>query len=112
LRGTKRWGAPSCFDEQGWQGPTFGEAVSVKFHNGFTVSVIVVVALRLPDVPAILTVTDPVAAVALAVKVSVLVVVAGLGLNAAVTPLGQPTAKRVTLPLKPFAGVMLIVLVP
>jgi hypothetical protein len=90
----------------------FGEAVSLKFHNGFTLSVIVVVALRLPDVPAILTVTDPVAAVALAVKVSVVVVVAGLGLNVAVTPLGQPTAERVTLPLKPFDGMMLTVLVP
>ncbi len=90
----------------------FGEAVSAKLHNGFTVSVIVAVALRLSDVPSILTVTDPVAAVALAVNVSVLVVLAGLGLNTAVTPLGQPTAKRVTLPLKPFAGVMLIVLVP
>jgi hypothetical protein len=90
----------------------FGEAVSLKFHNGLTLIVICAVALRLPDVPSIVTVTDPVAAVALAVKVSVLLLVAGLGLNAAVTPLGQPAAERVTLPLKPFAGVMLIVLVP
>ena len=45
-------------------------------------------------------------------RVSVLLLVAGLGLNAAVTPLGKPDAERVTLPLKPFDGVMLIVLVP
>jgi hypothetical protein len=44
---------------------------------------------------------DPVAAVALAVRVSVLPLVAGLGLNAAVMPLGKPVAERVTLPLKP-----------
>jgi len=71
----------------------------------------VVVRVRLPDVPVIVTVAVPVAAVAPAVKVSVLVV-AGLGLNAAVTPLGKPDAEKVTLPLKPFAGVMVIVLVP
>src|ERR1039458_8740282 len=58
------------------------------------------------------TVTAPVAAVALAVSVSVLVEVVGFGLNAAVTPLGKPDAERVTLPLKPFTGVMVIVLVP
>ncbi len=72
----------------------------------------VVVPVKLPDVPVIVTVTVPVAALALAVKVNVLVEVAGLGLNAAVTPLGKPDAERVTLPLKPFAGVMVIVLVP
>jgi len=43
---------------------------------------------------------DPVAAVALAVRVSVLPLVAGLGLNAAVMPLGKPVAERVTLPLE------------
>jgi hypothetical protein len=72
----------------------------------------VVVSVKLPDVPVIVTVTVPVVALALAVNVNVLVVVAGLGLNAAVTPLGKPDAERVTLPLKPFAGVMVIALVP
>jgi hypothetical protein len=72
----------------------------------------VVVRVRLPDVPVMVTVAVPVTAVAPAVKVSVLLLVAGSGLNAAVTPLGKPAAERVTLPLKPFAGVMLIVLVP
>lgn len=68
--------------------------------------------VKLPDVPWIVTETVPVAAVALAVKVSVLVVVAGLGLKFAVTPLGRPEADRVTLPLKPSCGVMVMVLVP
>ena len=73
---------------------------------------IVVVCVKLPDVPVIVTVTVPVAAVALAVKVSVLLLLAGLGLNPAVTPLGKPDAERATLPLKPFNGMMAIVLVP
>jgi hypothetical protein len=30
----------------------------------------------------------------------------------AVTPVGKPEAERVTLPLKPFCGVMVMVLVP
>ncbi len=71
-----------------------------------------VVLFKLPDVPVIVTVAVPVAAVTLAVRVSVLLLVAGSGLNAAVTPLGKPDVERVTLPLKPFDGVMLIVLVP
>jgi hypothetical protein len=78
----------------------------------FTVSVTVVVCVRLPDVPVIVTVAVPVVAVLLAVSVSVLVEAAGLGLNAAVTPLGTPVADRFTLPAKPFEGVMVIVLVP
>ena len=60
----------------------------------------------------IVTVTVPVPAVALAVNVSVLLLLAGFGLNPAVTPLGKPVAEKVTLPLKPFDGVMVIVLVP
>jgi hypothetical protein len=89
-----------------------GLAESAKLGAAVTVRLSVVVSVRLPDVPVIVTVAVPVAAVALAVKVSVLVVVAGLGLNAAVTPLGKAAAESVTLPLNPFAGVMLIVLVP
>ena len=90
----------------------FGEADRLKFGEAFTVRLSVVVSVRVPDVPVIVTVAVPVAAVALAVRVSVLLLVAGLGLNAAVTPLGKPDAERVTLPLKPFNGVMVIVLVP
>jgi hypothetical protein len=77
-----------------------------------TVRVTVVVAVKLPDVPVIVTVEVPVAAVALAVSVNVLVEVVGFGLNPAVTPLGIPEADNVTLPLKPFDGTTVIVLVP
>jgi len=60
----------------------------------------------------IVTVAVPVIAVLLAVNVKVLVEVAGLGLNTAVTPLGTPVADKLTLLAKPFDGVMVIVLVP
>ena len=73
---------------------------------------IVVVLVRLPEVPVIVTVTVPVAAVLLAVRVRVLVVVVVLGLNEAVTPAGRPEADKFTLLLKPFSGLMVIVLVP
>src|SRR5207302_7341577 len=61
------------------------------------------------------TVTVPVVAVLLAVSVKVLLLVVGLvglGLNAAVTPLGRVEVDMVTLPLKPFCGVTVIVLCP
>jgi hypothetical protein len=58
------------------------------------------------------TVLVPVVAVLLAVKVSVLVPVAGFGLNDAVTPVPAPEAERVTAPEKPLDGVMVIVVVP
>jgi hypothetical protein len=69
------------------------------------------VCARLPDVPVIVTVAVPVAAVELAVRVRVLLLEAGSGLNAAVTPLGSPDAESVTLPAKPFNGVIVIALV-
>jgi hypothetical protein len=77
-----------------------------------TVRAIVVVLVRLPDVPVIVTVAVPVVAVPLAVSVTVLVAVAGLGLNDAVTPLGRPDADRLTLPPKPFCGVIVTALPP
>ena len=89
-----------------------GEAERLNVFGGFTVRLSTVVFVSVPCVPVIVTVAVPVVAVALAVKVSVLVEVAGFGLKAAVTPLGKPTAERVTLPVKPFAGVMVIALVP
>ena len=60
-----------------------------------TVRLIVVVCVRLPEVP-----------------VTVTLDVAGLGLNAALTPLGTPEAESVTWPVKPPDGVMVIVLLP
>ena len=62
----------------------------------------VVEFVRLPEVPVMVTVAVPNAAVLVAVRVSVLVVVVLLGLNNAVTPAGRPEAARLTLPLKPF----------
>ena len=75
----------------------------------------VVVGVKLPDVPVMITVVGPpVAAELLAASVSVLVPVTStvLGLNVAVTPLGSPLAVKFTLPVKLFAGVTVIVLVP
>ena len=77
-----------------------------------TVRAIVVVLVKVSDVPVTVTVPCPVVAVLLAVSVNVLVVVAGFGLKDAVTPLGRPDADKLTLPLKPFRGVTVIVLVP
>ena len=78
----------------------------------FTVSASFVVAVKLPDVPVMVTVADPVVAVLLAVSVSTLVPVVGFVPNAAVTPLGRPDAARVTLPVNPPTSVTVIVLVP
>ena len=50
-------------------------------------------------------------AVLLAVSVKVVVVADGFGLNEAVTPLGKPEAEKLTSPVKPFCGVILMVLV-
>jgi hypothetical protein len=71
---------------------------------------IVVVGVRLPDVPVIVTVAGPVVAERFAVNVKVLVV-ALVEVKAAVTPLGRPAADKVTLPPKPPVGVIVIVLV-
>jgi hypothetical protein len=91
-----------------------GEAERAKFAAGaeLTVRAIVVEFDKLPEVPVMVTVAAPVVAVPLAVSVNVLVVVAGFVLNDAVTPLGRPDADKVTLPLKPFCGVTVSVLVP
>jgi hypothetical protein len=59
---------------------------------------IVVVFVKLPDEPVTVTVTVPVVAVLLAVRVSVLLPAALGGLNDAVTPLGRPEADKLTRP--------------
>jgi hypothetical protein len=73
---------------------------------------IVVVLVKLPDVPVMVTEAVPVVAVLLAVNVKVLLLAVLLGLKEAVTPLGTPDADKLTLPLKPFCGVTVMVLVP
>jgi hypothetical protein len=91
-----------------------GEAAILKFGDAvaLTVRAIVVVAVRLPEVPVMVTVDVPVVAVLLAVKVSTLVPVVGFVPNVAVTPLGRPDAARVTLPVNPPASFTVMVLVP
>ena len=77
-----------------------------------TVREIAVIFVKLPDVPVIVTVDVPVVAVAPAVTVNVLALVVLLGLKEAITPVGRPEADKLTLPVKPFCGVTVIVLVP
>ena len=89
----------------------FGAAVRVKFPNGFTVSKTVVVALRLPEIPVMVTVAVPTFAVALAVNVTTLDDVTGFALKIAVTPLGNPVAVSETFPENPLVGMILTVLV-
>jgi hypothetical protein len=55
-------------------------------------------------VPVTVTVLCPMVAELVAVNVSVLFPVVGLGENDAVTPLGRPDAESVTLPVNPYCG--------
>jgi hypothetical protein len=91
-----------------------GEAAMVKFgvEAALTVSETVVVAVKLPDVPVMVTVAVPVVALLLAVRVSTLVEVVGFVPKVAVTPLGKPDAASVTLPEKLPTSVTVMVLVP
>ena len=66
-----------------------------------TVREIVVLAVVLPEVPVMVTVDVPAAAVLLAVSVRTLEVADEAGLNEAVTPLGSPVAVNDTLLLNP-----------
>jgi hypothetical protein len=66
---------------------------------------------RLADVPVMVTVDAPSAAELDADKVNVLAPLALIAPKDAVTPEGSPDAARVTVPLKPFCGVMVMVLV-
>src|SRR6266581_4039748 len=72
----------------------------------------VVVFVKLPDEPVTVSMTVPVVAVPLAVSVNVLVLAVLLGLNDAVTLLRRPDVTNLTLPLKPFCGVTVMVLAP
>jgi hypothetical protein len=93
----------------------FGDADKLKFGvtAALTVSDTLVVCVKLPEVPEMVTVAVPVVALLLADSVRTLVVlVGGFGANVAVTPDGKPEAERVTLPLNPLVGLIVIVLVP
>src|SRR5437763_16269105 len=70
--------------------------------GAFTVKLMVVVLVRLTDVPVMVMLPVPTVAVLLAASVRALDPVAELGRKEAVTPLGTPEADRETLLLKPF----------
>ena len=82
------------------------------FNMGKIESVMVAVLVRIVALPVMVTAKFPMAAVLFAVRVSVLVLLVLLGLKDAVTPLGSPETDKLTLPLKPFCGVTVMVLVP
>ena len=73
---------------------------------GVTVRLTVVVWVKLPDVPVIVTVEVPVAAVLLTASVRT------DEANDAVTPDGRPDAVKATVPVKPPTGVTVIVDLP
>ena len=76
----------------------------------------VVVLVRLPEalleVPVIVTTAVPVVAALPAARVKVLMPVVLVGLNVAFTPAGNPEADKLTLPVNPFCGFTVTVLVP
>ena len=64
------------------------------------------VTVWVPEVPVMVMVFVPSMAEPLAVKVILASSVVGFRINEAVTPLGNPEATRLTLPMKPLTGVM------
>lgn len=73
----------------------------------------VVVSVNVPEVPVMVTAACPVEAELPAVSVRMLEpVLLGLGLKFAVAPLGSPEAVKETLPVKPLAGVTVMVSMP
>jgi hypothetical protein len=90
------------------------DGLSVKPPVGeVTVSAMVVVTgVSDPEVPVMVIVEVPAAAVLPTVSVSTLEVVEDVGLNEAVTPVGRPDAANVTLPVNGLTSVSVIVSVP
>ena len=89
-----------------------GLSVKLPVPAAFTVSAMEVVAVRVPEVPVMLTVAAPVVAVLLAVRVRTLLPVVGLVPKAAVTPVGKPDAASVTLPANGLTSATVMVSVP
>ncbi len=85
------------------------DGATVTVGAALTVRATVVDAVKLPEVPVIVTVAAPMVTVLLAVSVITLEPVVGLVAKAAVTPLGRPDAARVTLPVNPPVSVTVIV---
>lgn len=84
------------------------EAKEKLLAAGVTATLSVIVWVNVPEVPITLTSVVPVGAVALAVSVNVVAEVLDLGLNAAVTPFGNPVTENVTPPLNPLDAAMLM----
>ena len=93
-----------------WPSVMFPGFESVKV-GATTLSGIMVVTIRLPEVPVMVSVLVAAAAEAPALTVSVVVPEVGLGEKDAVTPLGRPETARVTLPENPYSGVTVTVVV-
>lgn len=86
-----------------------GATASEKPGGGLTARLTTVVTTSVPEIPVMVTCTGaPRVAAVVAVRVNVLAAVAGLAEKVAVTPPGRPEAARVTVPVKPFAGVMVM----
>ena len=83
----------------------------MKLPALFTLNAIVVLLVKRFEVPVIITVVVPTAAVLLAVKVTMLVLLALGGLKEAVTPPGRPDAEKLTALENPLCGTTVIVLV-
>lgn len=85
-----------------WHAKPVGPVLTVR-------AMVAVTGVSVPEVPVMMTVEAPAVAVALALKVTTLLPVAGLVANAAVTPLGRPDAASVTLPVNPPTSVTVMV---
>lgn len=68
--------------------------------------------VKLPEVPVTVTVKVPIVAVPVAEKVKRLLLGAGFVPKLAAIPLGSPDAAKVTLPLNPFNGLIVMVVEP
>src|SRR6266436_1987878 len=77
-----------------------------------TVRLILTECDRVPDLPLTLTLKVPVVAELPTVNVNVLPEVEEFGLRVAVTPVGRLDAEKLTVPVKPRIGLMVIVDVP
>lgn len=87
-----------------------GVAESVKLGAAATVIVILAVPVSAPETPVSVRIALPGVAFVPARMVSAVVRALAAGLKAAVTPAGNPAAEKLTLALKPFCGVTVMVL--
>ena len=76
---------------------------------GLTIRLTAAVALKLPEVPVTVTVKVPAMAVAVADRVKTLPDVAGFVPKLALIPPGKPDVLKFTALLKPFRGLIVIV---